>query len=314
MSIAPVRMQNCSAARARRCTGPSFDYLLSHREASNKKTVSHCVWRSYCGASCAKRAHGSCKRVCRPESGANQNAHALIRVHRLDRQICAIGRSSILRRADDGLDGPALPVLPPPADAARAALHRDGDGAGDPARRPRAAARAQRPSEHPVALQLGGSDPAALAEAAAIGEGFGYDEINLNVGCPSDRVQEGRFGACLMAEPELVAACVAAMQRRVARAGHRQVPHRHRRAGQRGRPAALHRRRSPAPAAAPSSCTRARPGCRACRPRRTARCRPLDYDRVYRLKAAHPELDDRPQRRHRRPRRGRRRIWSTSTA
>jgi tRNA-dihydrouridine synthase A len=70
-------------------------------------------------------------------------------------------------------------------------------------------------SEHPVALQLGGADPAALAEAAAIGEAFGYDEINLNVGCPSDRVQEGRFGACLMAEPELVAACVAAMRARV---------------------------------------------------------------------------------------------------
>ncbi|MDX2288524.1 MAG: tRNA dihydrouridine(20/20a) synthase DusA [Hyphomicrobiaceae bacterium] len=72
------------------------------------------------------------------------------------------------------------------------------------------------PAEHPLALQLGGSDPAKLAEAAAIGEGLGYDEINLNVGCPSDRVQEGRFGACLMAEPELVAACVGAMQARVA--------------------------------------------------------------------------------------------------
>ena len=59
-----------------------------------------------------------------------------------------------------------------------------------------------------MALQLGGSDPAKLAEAAAIGEGFGYDEINLNVGCPSDRVQEGRFGACLMAEPDLVAAAL----------------------------------------------------------------------------------------------------------
>jgi tRNA-dihydrouridine synthase A len=70
-------------------------------------------------------------------------------------------------------------------------------------------------AEHPVALQLGGSDPNALAEAAAIGEEFGYDEINLNVGCPSDRVQEGRFGACLMAEPELVAQCVARMQARV---------------------------------------------------------------------------------------------------
>jgi len=66
--------------------------------------------------------------------------------------------------------------------------------------------------EHPVALQLGGSDPAQLAEAARIGEAFGYDEINLNVGCPSDRVQSGRFGACLMREPELVADCMAAIK------------------------------------------------------------------------------------------------------
>jgi tRNA-dihydrouridine synthase A len=66
--------------------------------------------------------------------------------------------------------------------------------------------------EHPVALQLGGSEPHALAASARIGEEFGYDEINLNVGCPSERVQEGRFGACLMAEPELVADCVAAMR------------------------------------------------------------------------------------------------------
>lgn len=72
------------------------------------------------------------------------------------------------------------------------------------------------PCEHPVALQLGGSDPRDLAEAARIGEAFGYDEINLNVGCPSDRVKDGRFGACLMAEPELVARCVAAMKRTVA--------------------------------------------------------------------------------------------------
>ncbi|HVV78422.1 MAG TPA: tRNA dihydrouridine(20/20a) synthase DusA [Pseudolabrys sp.] len=69
--------------------------------------------------------------------------------------------------------------------------------------------------EQPVALQLGGCDPAALAESACIGEGFGYSEINLNVGCPSDRVQEGRFGACLMAEPSLVADCVVAMKRTV---------------------------------------------------------------------------------------------------
>ncbi|OYW52677.1 MAG: tRNA dihydrouridine(20/20a) synthase DusA [Hyphomicrobium sp. 32-62-53] len=67
------------------------------------------------------------------------------------------------------------------------------------------------PAEHPVALQLGGSDPAKLAVAARIGEDMGYREINLNVGCPSDRVQEGRFGACLMAEPDLVARCVSAM-------------------------------------------------------------------------------------------------------
>jgi len=67
------------------------------------------------------------------------------------------------------------------------------------------------PVEHPVALQLGGSEPADLAAAARIGEAEGYDEINLNVGCPSDRVQSGRFGACLMAEPELVADCMSAM-------------------------------------------------------------------------------------------------------
>jgi len=71
-------------------------------------------------------------------------------------------------------------------------------------------------SEHPVALQLGGSDPRDLATSAKIGEDFGYDEINLNVGCPSDRVKDGRFGACLMAEPALVAACVDAMKRTVA--------------------------------------------------------------------------------------------------
>jgi tRNA-dihydrouridine synthase A len=69
--------------------------------------------------------------------------------------------------------------------------------------------------EHPLALQLGGSDPARLAEAARIAEDFGYDEVNLNIGCPSDRVQSGRFGACLMREPRLVATCVAAMRRAV---------------------------------------------------------------------------------------------------
>ena len=68
------------------------------------------------------------------------------------------------------------------------------------------------PDEHPVAAQLGGSDPVELAEATRIAADFGYDEINLNVGCPSDRVQSGRFGACLMAEPQLVSDCIRAMK------------------------------------------------------------------------------------------------------
>ncbi|MFY8155387.1 MAG: tRNA dihydrouridine(20/20a) synthase DusA, partial [Rhabdaerophilum sp.] len=71
------------------------------------------------------------------------------------------------------------------------------------------------PQEQPVALQLGGSDPEELARAARIGEEHGYVEINLNCGCPSDRVQNGRFGACLMREPQLVAECVAAMKKAV---------------------------------------------------------------------------------------------------
>lgn len=68
------------------------------------------------------------------------------------------------------------------------------------------------PAEHPLALQLGGSDPASMASCARLAEDWGYDEVNINVGCPSDRVQSGSFGACLMAEPERVAACVEAMQ------------------------------------------------------------------------------------------------------
>src|SRR5690349_8237239 len=71
-------------------------------------------------------------------------------------------------------------------------------------------------AEHPLALQLGGHEPAELAQCARIGADFGFDEINLNVGCPSDRVQSGRFGACLMREPALVADCVAAMRAAVA--------------------------------------------------------------------------------------------------
>src|ERR1700732_3988552 len=68
------------------------------------------------------------------------------------------------------------------------------------------------PAEHPIAVQLGGSDARALAQAARICADLGYDEINLNVGCPSERVRDGRFGACLMAEPALVGDCVAAMK------------------------------------------------------------------------------------------------------
>tara|TARA_B100001123_G_scaffold370730_1_gene433359 strand:- start:2051 stop:3019 length:969 start_codon:yes stop_codon:yes gene_type:complete len=71
------------------------------------------------------------------------------------------------------------------------------------------------PLEHPVALQIGGSDPEDLAECARVGEAYGYDEINLNLGCPSDRVKSGNFGACLMAEPALVSRCVEAMQKAV---------------------------------------------------------------------------------------------------
>jgi tRNA-dihydrouridine synthase A len=71
-------------------------------------------------------------------------------------------------------------------------------------------------SEHPIALQLGGSDPQALAQCASMAEDAGFDEVNLNVGCPSDRVKSGHFGACLMASPELVADCVSAMKAKVA--------------------------------------------------------------------------------------------------
>ena len=68
------------------------------------------------------------------------------------------------------------------------------------------------PAEHPVALQLGGSDPSMMADAAVLGERKGYDEININVGCPSDRVRSGQFGACLMGTPDVVADCVRAMR------------------------------------------------------------------------------------------------------
>jgi tRNA-dihydrouridine synthase A len=145
------------------------------------------------------------------------------------------------------------------------------------------------PAEHRLALQLGGSDPKALTQAARIGADFGYDEINLNVGCPSDRVQEGRFGACLMAEPRLVADCVAAMKAAVpvpvtvkCRIGiDDQDPEE-----------SLDRLTNLVVAA----------GCDALivharkawldglSPKENRDIPPLDYDRVYRLKRAHPRL------------------------
>ena len=146
------------------------------------------------------------------------------------------------------------------------------------------------PEEHPVALQLGGSDPAKLAEAAAIGEDYGYDEINLNVGCPSDRVQEGRFGACLMAEPELVARCVAAMQARV------RVPVTVKcRIGIDDQDSEADLERFVA-AVAGAGCrtfiVHARKAwLKGLSPKENREVPPLDYGRVYRLKAAHPELE-----------------------
>jgi tRNA-dihydrouridine synthase A len=144
-------------------------------------------------------------------------------------------------------------------------------------------------SEHPVALQLGGSDPRDLATAAKIGEDFGYDEINLNVGCPSDRVKDGRFGACLMAEPALVAACVEAMKREVkipvtvkCRVGiDDQDPEMALDALARGVIAA----------GADALIVHARKAwLNGLSPKENRDVPPLDYDRVYRLKAAMPDV------------------------
>jgi tRNA-dihydrouridine synthase A len=145
-------------------------------------------------------------------------------------------------------------------------------------------------AEHPVALQLGGSDPARLAEAAAIGEGFGYDEVNLNVGCPSDRVQEGRFGACLMAEPGLVADCVAAMRARV------RVPVTVKcRIGIDDQDSEAALDRFVAAVAAAGCATfivHARKAwLQGLSPKENREVPPLDYDRVFRLKAAYPRLE-----------------------
>ena len=145
------------------------------------------------------------------------------------------------------------------------------------------------PAEHPVALQLGGSDPAALAHCARLGEHWGYDEINLNIGCPSDRVQDGRFGACLMAEPALVGDCVAAMKAAVPT------------------PVTVKCRigiddQDPEEALTAFAATVVAAGVDALivharkawlsglSPRENRDIPPLDYDIVFRLKAAHPSL------------------------
>ena len=144
--------------------------------------------------------------------------------------------------------------------------------------------------EHPVALQLGGSEPADLAACARLGERWGYDEINLNCGCPSERVQRGAFGACLMAEPQLVADCVKAMRDAVDRAGDGQAPHRH-------------RPRSRATASCATSSARvAEAGCevfivharnawlKGLSPKENREMPPLRYDFVHRLKREFPQL------------------------
>jgi tRNA-dihydrouridine synthase A len=145
------------------------------------------------------------------------------------------------------------------------------------------------PAEHPLALQLGGSDPRALAKCARIGADLGFDEINLNAGCPSDRVQDGRFGACLMAEPALVGDCVAAMKSAVSvpvtikcRIGiDEQDPEQ----------ALEVFAQAVEKAGADALIVHARKAwLKGLSPKQNREVPPLDYDRVYRLKAAHPHL------------------------
>jgi len=144
-------------------------------------------------------------------------------------------------------------------------------------------------AEHPLALQLGGSDPRALAACAKIGADLGFDEINLNAGCPSDRVQDGRFGACLMAEPQLVGDCVAAMKAAVAipvtvkcRIG----------IDEQDAESALEIfAQSIESARAGALIVHARKAwLKGLSPKENREVPPLDHDRVYRLKAAHPRL------------------------
>src|SRR5579872_6018620 len=145
------------------------------------------------------------------------------------------------------------------------------------------------PAAHPLALQLGGCEPRALAACARIGADLGFDEINLNAGCPSDRVQDGRFGACLMAEPALVGACVAAMKAAVAvpvtvkcRIGiDDQDPER----------ALEIFAQAVEQAGADALIVHARKAwLKGLSPKENREIPPLDHERVYRLKAVHPRL------------------------
>ncbi len=145
------------------------------------------------------------------------------------------------------------------------------------------------PAEHPLALQLGGSDPRALAACARIGADAGFREINLNAGCPSDRVQDGRFGACLMAEPELVGDSVAAMKAAV------DIPVTVKcRIGiddQDPEPALEKFAQAVKKAGADALIVHARKAwLKGLSPKENREVPPLDYGRVYRLKAAHPRL------------------------
>ena len=144
-------------------------------------------------------------------------------------------------------------------------------------------------AEHPLALQLGGAEPRALAACARIGADLGFDEINLNAGCPSDRVQDGRFGACLMAEPELVGDCVVAMKAAVAipvtvkcRIGiDEQDPE----------PALEIFAQAVERAGTDALIVHARKAwLKGLSPKENREIPPLDYERVYRLKRAHPRL------------------------
>lgn len=146
------------------------------------------------------------------------------------------------------------------------------------------------PREHPIALQLGGSDPERMARAAEIGQKFGYDEINVNVGCPSDRVRSGRFGACLMAEPDLVAACVAAM--RAATDLPITVKSRIGIDDQDSYEFLRHFVETVAAAGCGSFIIHARKAVLGgLSPKQNREVPPLDYDRVYRLKADHGALE-----------------------